>query len=146
MSAVPETSTRRLGRTPSLPRQMVQRELERNASHSRLGGLAAGLTPQQISGATGLELKLVRVTLNNMQGAGQVANIGTHNKPRWCLATAAEAVARLRHSKDENHYNGAELRRNVGLPAERFRAFELPSRMGDWLHWPDGRVTPVVKP
>lgn len=40
------------------------------------------------------------------------------------------------------NYQGNELKPDPGIPAERMRAFALPSRMGDWLHYPDGRVIP----
>lgn len=36
-------------------------------------------------------------------------------------------------------YDGAELRRNVGIEAARFEAFELPSIQLGWRVWPDGR-------
>lgn len=36
-------------------------------------------------------------------------------------------------------YQGRELQRNAGVTDGRFAAFEKPSRVGDWLHYPDGR-------
>lgn len=35
-------------------------------------------------------------------------------------------------------YSCPELGRNVGIGDERFRAYALPSRFGDWLHYPNG--------
>lgn len=43
------------------------------------------------------------------------------------------------HPRD---YQGTELRRNPGFADERFHAYELPSRMGNKLFCPDGRVLP----
>ena len=40
------------------------------------------------------------------------------------------------------NYQGIELRPVEGIPAERMHAFTLPSRMNNWLHYPDGRVLP----
>lgn len=39
-------------------------------------------------------------------------------------------------------YQGTELKPDSSIPPERMRAFALPSRMGDWLHYPDGRIEP----
>ena len=41
-----------------------------------------------------------------------------------------------------DQYQGDELQQNPGLLPERMRAFTLPSRNGNWLHYPDGRRTP----
>jgi hypothetical protein len=40
------------------------------------------------------------------------------------------------------NYQGTELQRTPGIPDGRMRAFDLPSRMGNRLHYPDGRVHP----
>lgn len=40
------------------------------------------------------------------------------------------------------NYQGTELHPDPGMPAGRMYAFTLPSRMGDRLHYPDGRVLP----
>lgn len=34
------------------------------------------------------------------------------------------------------NYQGVELKRNPGIRQERMHAYTLPSRMGDWLHYP----------
>ena len=39
-------------------------------------------------------------------------------------------------------YQGTELNTNPSIPTARLHAFTLPSRMNDWLHYPDGRVLP----
>ena len=40
------------------------------------------------------------------------------------------------------NYQGNELKPDPSIRPERMRAFELPSRMGNWLHYPDGRIEP----
>ena len=41
--------------------------------------------------------------------------------------------------KLKGKYDGAELQRMPGLTADRYEAFELPSRIGNWLYYRDGR-------
>ena len=37
-------------------------------------------------------------------------------------------------------YQGTELLLNPGILPGRMQAYSLPSRAGDWLYYPDGRV------
>lgn len=70
---------------------------------------------------------------------------------KWAQKRAAERIT-AEDYKSMPHYNGtssglydfSELKRNPGIPASRFAAFELPSRMGNKLHYPDGRVEEMV--
>ncbi|MFD2297729.1 hypothetical protein QRO11_15525 [Paracidovorax citrulli] len=50
------------------------------------------------------------------------------------------------YTPPDGTYLGTELQRSPGIPADRYQAFELPSRMGDRLHYPDGRVEPFPEP
>ena len=46
---------------------------------------------------------------------------------------------------DSNAYTCPELQRNPGVPAGRFAAYALPSRVGKRLHYPDGRVVEITQ-
>lgn len=64
----------------------------------------------------------------------------------------AERLQKLQQPKPERgsnksaDYQCPELDRTAGIPASRFAAFDLPSRAGDLLYYPDGRVTPFPSP
>ena len=46
-----------------------------------------------------------------------------------------------------NNYDGAELRRQPGIPDERYAAFDLPSVQGRWRVWPrNSRPPELVNP
>lgn len=40
------------------------------------------------------------------------------------------------------NYQGTELKPDPSIPTARMYAFTLPSRMGDWLYYRDGRRVP----
>lgn len=45
------------------------------------------------------------------------------------------------NASSRGRYDGADLRPTAGVPSGRMAAFHLPSRVGDRLRFPDGRVT-----
>lgn len=86
---------------------------------------------------------MIRPALTMLVQAGTV--VASHNRvPMYSLPRVERAFGRRPYG--EGLYDGAELRRTPGVPPERFAAFDLPSRVNNRLHWPDGRVTPFPQP
>jgi hypothetical protein len=48
------------------------------------------------------------------------------------------------HWRNRPVYEGRELQTNAGLPEGRMAAYKLPSRVGNKLYYPDGRVEPLA--
>lgn len=71
------------------------------------------------------------------------------------VLTAAERAERANQQRQPKPERGSnkslsypcpELLRTPGIPDNRFRAFDLPSRHEDLLFYPDGRVEPFPEP
>ena len=103
---------------------------------------------QDIARRAHLAEHIVRPTLTTMIQQAKVE--GTSGKPTlYRLAPQLEPSRNThlgggpREHLGPHDYRCPEVRRNPGLQEERFAAFDLPSRVGNWLHHRDGRITPV---
>jgi len=56
------------------------------------------------------------------------------------IAAPKPALRPVSNASATGIYAGAELLPNPGIPAGRYAAFSLPSRVGKRLYWPGGRV------
>jgi hypothetical protein len=58
------------------------------------------------------------------------------------MTEAQKPTSSTKASKNfkETVYDCPELKPNAGIPEERFDAYKLPSRFGNELRYPDGRV------
>jgi hypothetical protein len=103
----------------------------------------------QVAEAVGGKLERVREELRALCGLGLVSMTkGAGGRYTVSTRRAAEPkeradVARARtcvNALSVGTYNGADLRPLPGLHPSRLEAFSLPSRIGNRLHYPDGRV------
>jgi len=60
---------------------------------------------------------------------------------RYRLPAQIAAVRTITRASSHGTYQGEELLPAPGIPAGRFAAFAMPSRIGDRLHHPGGKVT-----
>jgi hypothetical protein len=124
-------------------------------------------TPRRIQTELGTQAKTVYDAIKAMRSRGLVCSAtdparttASRDEP-WRVATPedvpamrgiAAATKRRKASRSteiagprttvygKGRYTGTELHRNTGLPESRFAAFALPSRIGNRLHYPGGRV------
>jgi hypothetical protein len=106
----------------------------------------APITLPGIADRMGEQARIIRPTLGSLAASRQVR--ASNSKPTTYSLPQENAAAHrsITNSHAGGTYSGVELQRNPGITAERYVAFQLPSRVGDRLHWPDGRTTRVTDP
>jgi hypothetical protein len=121
----------------------------------------AGITTKELRALhPDMSSEQVTSALQNMKTRHHIRNAGTPRRPLWVdlhiprakLTPLHTAEQQFSHSKaypgpspkmSGPAYRCPELGPVPGLTADRMDAFKLPSRMGNWLHYPDGRKEPV---
>lgn len=90
-------------------------------------------------------LKLPRATLRTTVAALALTNrlhaVGEGEQLRYRVRAQPTEAAPCGIAYPSCHYAGTELQRQPGIPAARFAAFAMPSRVGERLYFPGGRVT-----
>lgn len=100
-----------------------------------------GLTTTELVERLQINRKLLNKTLSALFVRGAIEIVGDSGAKRYRLPNQVAAPRTITRTYGEGVYLGEELQPAPGIPAERFAAFALPSRMGDRLHYPGGRVT-----
>jgi hypothetical protein len=70
------------------------------------------------------------------------ADTRRRNAQARAIEEARQRAARL----SSDRYHCPELLRTPGVPDGRYTAFALPSRVGNRLHYPDGRIVEIHQP
>lgn len=118
-------------------------ETERSIADT-LRRATTAITMSEVAQRTGQSTNIIRPSMAALVFAGTViaspGKPGTYRLDGQAGSTPANARAFRNTTRTPGNYSGAELQRNQGIGAERYAAFDLPSRMGDRLHYPDGRI------
>lgn len=134
--AQPEAATAPMRSNAEIERAIVG-VLERASKRPSLADICRriGEPEHMVRPSVGALVLAGTITVSNGKpGLYALARPTTHaaSRDRWPSATLSSC-----------HYQGTELHRNPGIPDERFAAYELPSRVGKTLRYPDGRVTSI---
>lgn len=120
-----------------------------------------GQTPSinEIAARSGMPVFSVRHAVRQLREKGKVVSrMVCASSKRWehSIATgaaepeapkarpAAAAARQITTANSGDPYMGEEMQPNPGLPASRFAAYLLPSRVGQTLRYRDGRVTDLA--
>lgn len=128
---------------PAEPQIMLSAQQVETAIAAVLERARARISLQDVCRRTHLAESIIRPAITIMVQAGRV-NVTSGKPPLYHLAVQALQKAHPGRGPADypSGYTCPELARNPGIQPERFAAFALPSRMGDRLHYPDGRVEP----
>lgn len=87
-------------------------------------------------------------TISNLAYLGHISSMALEKGVEYAITgkgiaklAGRKTAHRAKPEERANEYIGRELQRNPGMTSDRFVAFTLPSRIGQRLFWPDGRVT-----
>ena len=100
-----------------------------------------GLIPSELVERLQIERKLLNKTLSALFVRGALQSVGDAGAKRYRQPNQVAQARTITRTNGEGTYLGEELRPAPGIPAERFAAFAMPSRIGDRLHYPGGRAT-----
>lgn len=132
------------GSPKALAAALISSQDAERAIVAALRRATAGITMSEVAQRTGQSIRIIRPSMGSLVFAGTViASPGKPGTYRLNDPTAnSHAGVRTTRNTTRTHgnYSGAELQRNPGISADRYAAFDLPSRMGDRLHHPDGRI------
>lgn len=102
-----------------------------------------GLTTTELVERLQINRKLLGKTLSALFVRGAIESVGDAGAKRYRLPNQVAAPRTITRTYGEGTYLGIELQRTPGIPASRYEAFALPSRIADRLHYPCGKVTRV---
>lgn len=100
-----------------------------------------GMTLAQLTARLSLPRALLRTALASIVLSGRLQGTGSAGSVRYRLPAQIAAARTITRTNGHGTYQGEELQPAPGIPAERFAAFAMPSRIGDRLHHPGGKVT-----
>lgn len=121
---------------------MTNEDIIREVS-TKLKVYSSGLTLPILSTMLQVTENKMRVALRLALADGRLLMHKAHGSILYSLPldpTCGPLTPSVLVNKMKGSYDGAELKPLPGLMPERYEAFSLPSRMGKYRVWPDGRM------